>query len=61
MKLSARGVNYELNPVYIEVNESEIFGKYRGLLTSMTSTPRETLPQSIRKLSYRGNSYIGLY
>jgi Domain of unknown function (DUF4278) len=60
MKLSYRGVNYELNPVYIEVTESEIIGKYRGLPTIMTSIPRETIPQSIRKLTYRGNNYIGL-
>ncbi|HAX79106.1 MAG TPA: hypothetical protein DCY88_25590 [Cyanobacteria bacterium UBA11372] len=61
MKLSYRGVNYELNPVYIEVNESEICGKYRGLPIRMTSLSREYIPQSIPKLTYRGNSYIGLY
>ncbi len=61
MKLSYRGVNYELNPVFIEVNESEIVGKYRGLPIRMTSVYRETIPQSIRKLTYRGNNYIGLY
>ncbi|GET43184.1 DUF4278 domain-containing protein [Microseira wollei] len=61
MKLSYRGVNYELNPTFIEVTERENFGKYRGLPIRTASHPREHLPQSILKLTYRGNNYIGLY
>ena len=61
MKLSYRGVSYELNPNLIEVTEIEIIGKYRGLPIRMTSVASEFIPQSIMKLTYRGNNYIGLY
>lgn len=60
MKLSYRGVSYELNPNLLEVTESAIIEKYRGLPIRMTSVSREYIPQSIRKLNYRGNNYIGL-
>jgi Domain of unknown function (DUF4278) len=61
MKLCYRGVSYELTPTIIEVTERENFGKYRGLPIRISSVPRESIPQSIMQLTYRGNKYIAWY
>jgi Domain of unknown function (DUF4278) len=60
MKLSYRGVKYELNPSLIEVNQSETCGKYRGLPIRMTSVASNNSTQTIHELTYRGNKYTGL-
>lgn len=59
MKLSYRGADYELQSLPLDMSESELVGKYRGIEVRMTSSAR-TVPQAVCKLSYRGAAYLGI-
>jgi hypothetical protein len=57
MKLSYRGVNYEYQPLTLEVTEGEILGKYRGVNWRCHTLNEIPIPQPDRVLKYRGVAY----
>ncbi|WP_421658783.1 DUF4278 domain-containing protein [Leptothermofonsia sp. ETS-13] len=57
MKLSYRGVNYEYQPLTLEVTENEILGKYRGVNWRCHTLNEMPVPQADRVLKYRGVAY----
>lgn len=60
MRLSYRGAAYQSVAPMIEITESHLIGKYRGVPTRFSSPASIPLPQSIVRLSYRGSHYLGL-
>jgi hypothetical protein len=57
MKLRYRGVEYDYNPPSLEVQESEIYGRYRGRPTRFSYVSHVPIPQPVANLSYRGVRY----
>ncbi len=57
MKLSYRGVEYNYQPVSIEVTEPELIGQYRGRSCYRTHLASMPVPQPSHLLKYRGVAY----
>ena len=57
MKLSYRTAHYDYTPPTLEVTESEILGKYRGVTYRCNTLKEMPVPQPDRELSYRGVAY----
>jgi hypothetical protein len=57
MKLSYRGVNYELTPPTLEVTEGEILGKYQGVSWHCQTLREMHIPRVTPILTYRGATY----
>jgi hypothetical protein len=57
MKLSYRGVNYELTPPTLEVTEGEILGQYRGVSWRCHTLQEMPVPQVNLALTDRGVTY----
>ncbi len=58
MKLTYRGVSYELQDFTIETVESEVTGKYRGADFKFRKRKGELIPHSTLRLVYRGLTYL---
>jgi hypothetical protein len=57
MKLTYRGVDYERNPLAVEMTPGEIGGKYRGASWQRYYPRHIPVPQPVAELKYRGVSY----
>ncbi|NCJ06871.1 DUF4278 domain-containing protein [Synechococcales cyanobacterium C] len=57
MKLSYRGVEYNYQPISIEVTEPELIGQYRGRPCYRTHLASIPVPQATHLLKYRGAVY----
>lgn len=57
MKLSYRGVNYEVEASMLEVTEGEIGGQYRGQPWRFHYVRHMPKPQTVHTLKYRGIPY----
>lgn len=59
MKLTYRGVAYEYVPAYLEVEEGDIVGKYRGQVTHRHQVVKEVKRPKVESvlLHYRGSAY----
>lgn len=59
MKLTYRGIPYEIAPSPVAATETESTGKYRGIDVKFSSAHPSSLVRPYR-LSYRGSQHIGL-
>ncbi|MFQ4142816.1 DUF4278 domain-containing protein [Chlorogloeopsis sp. ULAP02] len=57
MKLTYRGVDYEHNPLTVELTPEEIGGKYRGATWERRYPRHIPVPQPVAELKYRGVPY----
>ncbi|MGF1566565.1 MAG: DUF4278 domain-containing protein [Nodosilinea sp.] len=57
MRLCYRGVEYDYNPLSLEVKDSELTGRYRGHLTHFSYVSHVPVPQPVANLTYRGVGY----
>lgn len=57
MKLCYRGVNYDYNPLSLEVRESELTGTYRGRSMHFSYVSHVPVPQPVANYTYRGVGY----
>ncbi|HEY9651665.1 MAG TPA: DUF4278 domain-containing protein [Coleofasciculaceae cyanobacterium] len=57
MKLSYRGVSYEYNPPQVEITETPVVGKYRGLDWRFRNLKKPPMLLPTVNLKYRGVSY----
>ena len=57
MKLCYRGVEYDHNPLSLEVRESELTGVYRGRTMRFSYVGHVPVPQPVANYTYRGVSY----
>jgi Domain of unknown function (DUF4278) len=56
MQFSYRGISYQAEIATSQSNESNIVGKYRGILTQLGTRPQAS--QQLVTLRYRGVSYV---
>jgi hypothetical protein len=57
MKLCYRGIEYDHNPLALEVRESELTGSYRGRSLKFSYVGHMPVPQPVASYTYRGVSY----
>lgn len=57
MKLAYRGVEYDYNPLMLEVTKSDLACQYRGHAVQHTYVRHVPIPQPTERLSYRGVAY----
>ncbi len=57
MKLTYRGVQYEVNTPVVETTESKVSGKYRGLDWRFRNPAKQLYLQPRANLTYRGITY----
>lgn len=57
MKLTYRGVDYEHNPLTVELTPGEVGGKYRGASWERRYPRHIPVPQPVAELKYRGVPY----
>jgi hypothetical protein len=57
MKLTYRGVDYESNPLAVELTPGEIGGNYRGQQWKRHYPRHIPVPQPVAELKYRGVPY----
>ncbi|MCU0567145.1 MAG: DUF4278 domain-containing protein [Oculatellaceae cyanobacterium Prado106] len=57
MKLAYRATQYDYEPPTVDMMESNLSGEYRGQKVQFSYPRHIPTPQSINRLSYRGNDY----
>ncbi len=57
MKLKYRGIDYESNPLAVEVSEGEFAGKYRGGSWKHHYPRHIPVPDAVTTFKYRGAAY----
>lgn len=57
MKLCYRGVEYDYNPVSVEMKDSGMTGCYRGRTLTFSYPSHVPVPQPVARYTYRGVGY----